>query len=139
MQKLTRFSLSIESDLLKQFEDQISKKRYKNRSQAISDLIKKSLVQAEWGSGKKEVVGIITLVYDHHQRTILNKLLNLQHHYHKVIISTTHVHLDKESCLEVLIVKGKPNIIKIIVDDLTSIKGMKYTGLSTATTGRGLT
>ncbi|MFH1427881.1 MAG: nickel-responsive transcriptional regulator NikR [Patescibacteria group bacterium] len=139
MKKLTRFSLSIENSLLKKFEEEISKKGYKNRSQAISDLIRKDLVKQEWGRGNKEVVGTITLVYNHHQRTILNRLLNLQHNFHKAIISTTHIHLDKENCLEVLVVKGKPNKIKEIADKLTSIKGIKYGELSTATTGKDLT
>ncbi|MFH1522586.1 MAG: nickel-responsive transcriptional regulator NikR [Patescibacteria group bacterium] len=139
MKKLTRFSISIENSLLKRFEEKIYKKGYKNRSQAIADLIKKDLVKEEWSDKDKEVAGTITLVYDHHQKTVLDRLLNLQHNFHKTIISTTHIHLDKENCLEVLVVKGKPKEIKIMADKLISIKGIKYGDLSTATTGKNLT
>lgn len=138
MKKLTRFSVSVEDDLLKKFERATYKKGYRNRSKALGDLIRKHLVEEEWSQGNKEVVGTITLVYDHHQRAILNKLVDLQHEFHKAIISTTHIHLDKKNCLEVLVVKGRVEEIRGIANKLTNLKGIKHGGLSTATTGKNL-
>lgn len=138
MSEITRFGISIGSRLLESFDRQISKKGYKNRSEAIRDLIRDSLVQEEWELGTTETVGIITLVFSHDTRELTDVLTDLQHRHYQSIISTTHIHLDRHHCLEVLAVKGRAKDIKRIADKLIGTKGVKYGKLSAATTGKDL-
>lgn len=138
MSEITRFGISIGSRLLESFDRQISKKGYKNRSEAIRDLIRDSLVQEEWELGTTETVGIITLVFSHDTRDLTDVLTDLQHRHYQSIISTTHIHLDRHHCLEVLAVKGRAKDIKRIADKLIGTKGVKYGKLSAATTGKYL-
>ncbi|HHT9119214.1 MAG TPA: nickel-responsive transcriptional regulator NikR [Candidatus Hypogeohydataceae bacterium YC41] len=135
---LTRFGVSLNSKLLDDFDRLISRKGYTNRSEALRDLIRDSLVQAEWEAGDKETVGTITLVYNHHTRELTHVLTDLQHHYHQAILSTTHIHLDEHNCLEVLVVKGKARDVKRVADRLIGTKGVKHGKLAMATTGKGL-
>ncbi|HHT9133139.1 MAG TPA: nickel-responsive transcriptional regulator NikR, partial [Candidatus Tripitaka californicus] len=120
---LTRFGVSLSSKLLKDFDGLIARKGYTNRSEALRDLIRDSLVQAEWEAGDKETVGTVTLVYNHHTRELTHVLTDLQHHYHQTIISTTHIHLDEHNCLEVLVEKGKARDIKKLHDRLIGTNG----------------
>lgn len=138
MAGVIRFGVSLNEKLLGGFDRLISKKGYTNRSEAIRDLIRDTLVKDEWEEDNKETVGTITLVYDHHTRELTHTLTDLQHHYHKSIISTTHIHLDQHNCLEVLVVKGKGKDIKAIADKVIGTKGVKHGRLSAATTGRAL-
>jgi CopG family nickel-responsive transcriptional regulator len=137
MSDVTRFGVSIEQSLLNNFDRLISQKGYQNRSEAIRDLIRDSLVQEEWESGQ-ETVGTIAIVYDHHPRELSRALTDLQHNFFKFIISTIHVHLDAHHCMEVLIVKGKSDDLKKISDRLIGIKGVKHGRLCLTTTGKGL-
>jgi len=114
-------------------------KGYANRSQAMADLIRKSLVNIEWDASQGEVIGTVTLVYNHHRKDIVNQLVSLQHQFHQGILATTHIHMDKENCLEVLVVKGKAKKIREVYNQLGRLKGIKFSDLSTATTGRHLT
>lgn len=132
MAKLKRFSISIDSDLLKKFDEEIKRKNYPTRSKAIGDLISEFLVRKKWIEGK-EVTGTITLVYNHHKRELVNKLIDIQHEFHEIIISSKHVHLDKENCLEIIVVKGAPKKIEKLADILKSTKGVKYGSLNIAT------
>ena len=133
---LKRFGVSIAADLLKKLDSLAERKGYANRSEAIRDLIRDSFVQKEWELGDKEVVGTVTLVYSHASHELADKLTDLQHHYHKNIISTTHIHLDEHNCLEVLVVRGKGTKIKGIADQLISTKGVKHGKLVMTTTGK---
>lgn len=126
----------MEKALLKDFDELITKMGYTNRSEAIRDLIRERLVQQEWQATDKETVGTITLVYDHEVHELTETLTGLQHKYHKQIVSTMHIHLDKHNCLEVLIVRGKGRVIQKIADKLQSTKGVKHGKLITSTTGR---
>ena len=137
MDKLTRFGVSLESGLLEKFDKHAKKRNYKNRSEALRDLIREELVRDEW-LGSKEVAGVITLVYDHHKRELVNKSTEIQHDYHKYIISSQHIHLDHHNCLETIIVKGQPMQIKALADKLQSTKGIKFGTLTAATTGKEL-
>ncbi len=138
MSKITRFGVSLESTLLEKFDQLNTQKGYKNRSEAIRDLIREKLVSEEWNSSQQETVGVFSLVYDHHQRE-LNKTLNhIQHQHVEVIVSSTHVHIDQHNCLEVIILKGKANIIKKITDQLTSTRGVKHGELIMTSTGSSL-
>jgi len=131
------FGVSIPSPLLKSLDQLINQKGYQNRSEAIRDLIRDSLVKREWES-ETETVGTITIVYNHHTRELSNVLTDLQHEFFKSIISAVHIHLDKHNCLEVLIVKGNGNELKQISDRLIGTKGVKHGNLSLTTTGGNL-
>ena len=136
--EITRFGVSIDDDLLARFDQLITRKGYTNRSEAIRDLIRDSLVQTEWESSPQETIGTITIVYNSHTRELTDLLTHLQHRHYRSIISTTHIHLDDENCLEVLIVHGRGEDIKHISDRLIGARGVKHGKLSLTTTGKDL-
>jgi len=138
MSDLTRFGISLDSNLLVQFDKLIGEQGYNNRSEAIRDLIRNELVQQEWREESHEIVGTITLIYDHRVRELSRKLTSGQHGHHHEIISTLHVHLDHNNCLEVLAVKGKVKDVQNIADELIGMKGVKHGKLVTTTTGKNL-
>ncbi len=138
MSKLQRFGISIEEDLLKRFDEEIVKKGYQNRSEAIRDLIRNHLVELEWKDDKEEVAGTITLVYDHHTRGLADLLTELQHSYHQLILSTMHVHLDHHNCLEILVIKGKVKEANEVANQLLSVKGVLHGKLTVTSTGKKL-
>ena len=133
-----RFGISLEKALIERFDRLIKKKGYANRSEAIRDLIRDSLVTEEWESSSAETVGIITLVYSHDIRELTDNLTDFQHLYHNLIISAMHIHLDEHNCLEAIVVKGKAMNIKIIADRLIGTKGVKHGKLTVTTTGKHL-
>jgi len=137
MSGLTRFGVSIEDVLLKKFDGLIKQKGYSNRSEAIRDLIRKNLVEKEWEE-KGEVAGGIAIVYDHEKRELVNKIIDIQHDSHDIIISSQHVHLDERNCLEVVIVKGGVKDVEKLADTLCSLKGVRHCTLARATTGKKL-
>lgn len=139
MNALKRFSISIDDTLLDKFEAKITSRGYANRSQAIADLIRKALVNKEWSVLHGEVAGTITLVYNHHHGSIVNRLNASQHRYEKYILANTHVHLDEDNCLEVIVVKGKARKLKEMYNKTVRLKGIKYSDFSMATMGRYLT
>jgi CopG family nickel-responsive transcriptional regulator len=138
MSELARIGVAIDSDLLDQFDQLIAKRGYTNRSEAFRDLIRDELVQKTWESPDSNVVGTVTLVYDHHVRMLNEKLTDLQHEFHRSILSTLHVHLDHDNCLEVLVVKGKAAAVQKIADSLISTKGVKHGQLTLTTSGAEL-
>lgn len=134
MGELSRIGVAIDSDLLARFDALIAERGYSNRSEAFRDLIRDELVQRSWERPDEHVVGTVTLVYDHHVRLLNEKLTGMQHdHYHNVL-STLHVHLDHDNCLEVLVVKGKASEVRKIAEGLISTKGVKH-GRLTLTSG----
>lgn len=137
MSEITRFGVSLEKELLEKFDKIIESENYSNRSEAIRDLIREGLVKKEW-KGNKEVVGIITLVYNHKKRELQNRLTDNQHHHHHLVLSSQHVHLDHDNCLEVIILKGKSNDIKHLFNSLKSTKGIKHSILSMTTTAKNI-
>lgn len=138
MDKIIRFGVAMPQELLNKFDSLILKKDYPNRSQALRDLVRANLVEEEWKLENKETVGTITIVYNHHFKEISDVLTDLQHHYCKEIISCLHVHLDKQNCLEVLVLKGQSKKIKDIADKLIATKGVKHGKLIRTTTGKEL-
>lgn len=132
---LERFSITIDQCLMRKFLKLASQRGYNNRSEAIRDLIRQSLVEEEW-HGDGEVIGIISIVYDHHQRQLLGKIADIQHDSVAWILSSTHIHLDHHNCLEVIITKGKASVLKNLADQLISLKGVKKGTISTASTGK---
>jgi len=138
MSELSRIGVAIDSDLLKKFDRLIASRGYTNRSEAFRDLIRDELVQKSWESPDSQVVGTVTLVYNHHVRLLNEKLTDLQHSHFHHILSTLHVHLDHDNCLEVLVVRGKASAVKKIADALISTKGVKHGRLTITSTGAGL-
>jgi CopG family transcriptional regulator, nickel-responsive regulator len=127
--ELLRFGISIGKDLIGKFDKKIKGQGYENRSEAIRDLIRKSFIEEAWEENAI-VAGGISIVYDHHHRDLLSKVMDIQHDYHDLIISTQHVHLSHTGCLEVLIVKGKTEEIKELYGRLKSIKGIDHIGIT---------
>ena len=135
---VSRFSISLPPSLLQQLDGMATEKGYDNRSQAIADMIRAQLVEHRQKFGTEEIAGTITLVYDHHKQHVQAALTDIQHDHHQVIVSSIHVHLDHDNCLEVLIVRGKADIIKKIANELTTAKGVKHGQLTVTTTGKDL-
>ncbi|MBM4149325.1 MAG: nickel-responsive transcriptional regulator NikR [Lentisphaerae bacterium] len=131
---LTRFSISLDSGLVRQFDAKIRADRCPTRSKAVGDLIRACLVQDEWQAGD-EVAGAIVIVYDHHKRDIVKTLTEVQHDCHDAIISTQHIHLDHDNCLEIVAVRGTPGDVDDIVKRLKAVKGLKHVSLAAGTTG----
>jgi CopG family nickel-responsive transcriptional regulator len=138
MGKTVRFGISLDEQLLLNFDKLIELKGYMNRSEAIRDLIRASLVEEKSEAGTEEMVGTVTLVYNHHVRDLSDRLIEHQHAYHDRITSALHVHLDAHNCLEVLVVRGPAREVKRIADELIGVKGVKHGRLVMTTTGEGL-
>ena len=134
----TRFSVSIPANLLRDLDTMVSEKGDANRSTAIADMISASLVEHRQQRGDQQIAGTITLVYDHHKRHLQALLTDLQHDHTDVIVSTLHVHLDHDNCLEVLVVRGEAATIKRMADQLIAAKGVKHGRLSITSTGKDL-
>ncbi|MGI6165434.1 MAG: nickel-responsive transcriptional regulator NikR [Limnochordia bacterium] len=124
--ELSRFGVSVDSNLLTKFDQLITNQGYTNRSEAIRDMMRDYLADHAKEEKGVMIVGTLTLLYDHHVRELSDRLTDLQHHYHQNIISTLHVHLDQSLCLEVLILKGKNQDIEKIAGKLISTRGVKY-------------
>ena len=135
---VSRFSISLPPSLLQQFDEMSKEKGYDNRSLAIGDMMRDSLVEHRQKFGNEDIAGTITLVYDHHKQHVQATLTDIQHDHHEVIISTMHVHLDHHNCLEVLLVRGRASLIKKIADELIGAKGVKHGKLTVTTTGKDL-
>jgi len=137
MSKLVRFGVSLERELLDNFDRRIKEKKYTNRSEAIRDLIREDLVKKAWAENE-DVAGAISIIYDHHKKELVNKLMDIQHDFGSLIISTQHIHLDHYNCLEIIVVKGISKKTQELADTLKAVKGVKHATLSMSTTGRQL-
>jgi CopG family nickel-responsive transcriptional regulator len=138
MNETVRFAVSLDQNLLKDFDRMRQRQGYENRSEAVRDLIRNHLVQQEWDD-KEETMGTITLVFNHHKRNLTEKLTSTQHDYHHLVVSTMHVHLDHDNCLEILAVKGPGQKIRSLSDQLISTKGVKHGKLTLTTAGKEIT
>ncbi len=137
MSSLYRFGVSLEKDLIDEFDEYISERNYKNRSEAIRDLIRADLVKKQWLCDN-EVAGAVTISYDHHKRELVNNLMDIQHDFQSVIISAQHVHIDHHNCLEIIAVKGKAREVEKLASMLKSQVGVKHVALNMSTTGKEL-
>ena len=135
---LIRFGVSLDNKLSEDFDKWCAANAYNNRSEAIRDLIRDNLVKDEWSSTKGEVTGVITLVYDHHKRELLDGLISIQHDHQGLIIASQHIHLDHNNCLEVIIVKGRSQEIGRLASKLRAAKGVKHGELVATTTGSNI-
>ena len=126
MGDLSRIGIALDSDLLERFDKSIARSGYTNRSEAFRDLIRDRLVSERTSAPDSIVVGTVTLIYDHHAYGVTDKLTELQHAHHELVVSTSHAHLDHDSCLEVLIVHGKAASVQHLADCLIGLKGVQH-------------
>ena len=124
--ELERVSLAVEKDLIERFDALVDRAGKGNRSEAIRDLIRKRLVEEEWERGKKDAVASLTLVYDHGKRELADRLVEAGHEHHHQVLATLHVHLDRDLCLEVLALRGKPADLRHISEHLIGLKGVRH-------------
>src|SRR5271157_2244451 len=134
MSKIIRFGVSLEEVLLHNFDNLIKRRKYTNRSEAIRALIRQELLKKDLEEDR-EVAGAITFIYDHHQRDLLNKIIDVQHDHQYIIQSSQHIHLDHHNCLEIVAVKGNSGKVKKLADTLKALKGVKHGSLSVSGTG----
>jgi len=137
MSQTLRFSVSIDSELMQRFDAMINCRGYENRSEALRDVMRQALVRDEWAKDQ-EIVGTITLVYDHHKRDLSERLTTIQPDHVNAVLSTLHIHLDHDNCLEVIVVRGPAKRVQQIADSLIGTKGVKHGKLSATTTGKRL-
>jgi CopG family transcriptional regulator, nickel-responsive regulator len=135
MEKVKRFGVSIEENLLSKFDVFIKARKYKNRSEAIRDLIRENFVNDSWEKSDRAVAGAIIIVYDHHKRELLDSLVDIQHDYQEFIISSQHIHLDHHNCMEIIVVKGGMQKLFELEAILKAIKGVKHTTFAKSTLG----
>ena len=138
MGQIVRFGVSLDAELLTPFDELCVRRGYSNRSEAIRDLIRKTLVEESWETGGEECAGTLSLVYDHHSSDVSRRLTASQHDDHDIIVATLHVHLDHHNCLEVLILKGAPSRVRSLADRLCAMRGVKHGVFSSTGAGKGL-
>lgn len=138
MPEITRFGISLDRNLLERFDRLIGNKGYANRSEAIRDLIRDSLVKEQWQEGVDGAVGTITILYNHDTRELADRLTDLQHAHYGSIISSLHVHLDHQHCLEVLVLRGNSSELKALADRLIGTRGVKHGTFSATAGGKAL-
>ncbi len=139
MAKTERIGISLDRKLLSMFDGLIAQQGYQNRSEAIRDLIRRRLAEQELTKPDAKAVAGLFLVYNHHSTRLSQKLTDLQHNHLLQVVSSIHVHLDHENCLEIIILKGRVKDIEQISDKITSLKGIKLSRVNTLTTGEKLT
>ena len=137
MSQLVRLSLSLEKPLFDRLERLVKRSGYTNRSEFVRDMIRQQLVAGEWDKDR-EVLGTVTLIYDHHRRALSSELTRLQHHHHHAVLVSTHVHLSEDLCAEVILVRGKASEVKHLADSLRQQKGVYHAELSMSSTGTSL-
>lgn len=125
MSSIIRFGVSLEQGLLEKFDRLIAERGFASRSEAFRDLIRGSLIEREWKEGEL-VAGAVTLVYDHHRKDLMGRITDIQHDFHHLIISTQHIHLDHDSCLEIIAVRGRAGEVSRLADTLRSVKGVMH-------------
>jgi CopG family nickel-responsive transcriptional regulator len=138
MKSLARFGVSIDTGLLARFDHFILNHGYTNRSEAFRDLIRLRLVEEDVRNESTLAFGVLSLVYDHHKRELEEKLTDLQHRHYTAIIATTHVHVDHDNCLEVILLRGKVGFLRKITSSLSSLKGVKHSKLVLTSTEKPL-
>ncbi len=124
MSEIVRFSVSVEDDLLEQFDRYCRREQFATRSEAVRQLIRDRLTRRAWESGSEEVAGTLTLVYDHHRPQLRDKLMDLQHDNTDLVVSVLHAHLEHDVCLEVIVLRGQAERLQHIAAQLRGLKGI---------------
>lgn len=138
MSRLVRLSMSLEKSLLERLERLVKASQYTNRSEFLRDLIRQRLVEQEWADQRQEVIATITLIYDHHARRLADKLLDIQHDYTDHVLATTHVHLSRDRCAEMIMVRGNAARLRLLADELRKQRGVLHAALAMSSTGKTL-
>ncbi|MGP1579603.1 MAG: nickel-responsive transcriptional regulator NikR [Wolinella sp.] len=136
MDKVIRFSVSLPEKLLTELDNKIIHQGYSSRSELVRDLIREKMVEEKWEKGSEDAVGVLTIVYDHHQRELNQRMIDIQHQSHIHILCTTHVHVDHHNCLETIIIKGTPKRIEEIAVSIGGLRGVKFSKLTRASSFR---
>ena len=126
MEKLTRFGVSLDEELLRKFDEVIGGEGYSSRSEALRDLIREKLVGSECSNPDEEVVGTLTMLYNHDVTGLVEQLLEMQHHSKAHVTATTHIHLDNHFCVEVIIARGLAKDVREMADTVKALKGVAY-------------
>lgn len=124
MSDIVRFSVSLESDLLEQFDRFCQEESYATRSEAIRQLLREKLTHRAWESDAQEVAGTLTLVYDHHRAQLRDRLMEVQHDHNEMVVATLHAHLTHDLCLETIVLRGPAGQLRQIAGKLTGLKGI---------------
>ncbi|WP_415918561.1 nickel-responsive transcriptional regulator NikR [Wolinella succinogenes] len=132
MDNIIRFSVSLPENLLAELDNKIVSQGYSSRSELVRDLIREKMVEEKWEGGDEEAVGVLTIVYDHHQRELNQKMIDIQHNSHIHILCNTHIHINHHNCLETIILKGIPKEIEEIALSIGGLKGVKFSKLTRA-------
>jgi len=138
MPHVERFSISMNRELLKTFDELTARKGYPNRSEAIRDLVRNALVEERWADANEKVAATVTIVYDHHTRELADRLADIQHHHGSLVVAATHIHLDNDNCLEVVILRGLSGRVRQLAELLIAQKGVKHGRAVYTTEGRDL-
>jgi CopG family nickel-responsive transcriptional regulator len=133
-EQVTRFSVSLPNSLLAELDRRVRGRGYASRSELVRDLIRERMVEDKWKTDGEDVVGVLTIGYDHHQRGLLQRIVDLHHSEYVNILCTTHVHLDRDNCLETVIIKGRPREIERIAGRSGGLRGVRFAKLTKAST-----
>jgi CopG family nickel-responsive transcriptional regulator len=133
--EIVRFSVSLEADLLEQFDRYCKEGKFATRSEAIRQLLRETLTTHAWESDAQDAAATLTLVYDHHRTNLTERLLELQHRHTDMVVSTMHVHLDHHNCLEVIVLRGRAGTLQRMASELRGLKGIHKGQLVFAKTG----
>ncbi len=128
-----RFTVSLNENLLNALDSQVSDGKFASRSEYIRDLIREQMIDKSWRDGDDEVVGVLTLIYDHHQRELQQKMTDIQHDSSVDILCTTHVHIDHHNCLETIMIRGTPAKIESVASEIGGLKGINFSKLTKTT------
>lgn len=134
MESVVRFGVSMPTELLQAFDSLLGERGYASRSEAVRDLVRRELVSQTWEQESGPVIGILSIVYDHHAG-VSGAIMGMQHASHQVIVCNVHLHLDENRCMEVIVLRGQADEIKEIAGHVTSLKGVEYGQLSAAAIG----
>lgn len=132
MDNIIRFSVSLPEHLLTELDDRIVKNGYASRSELVRDLIREKMVEDKWESDSQEAVAVLTIVYDHHQRELNQRMIDIQHNSHIHILCNTHVHVNHNNCLETIILQGAPKEIENLALAIGGLRGVKFSKLTKA-------
>jgi CopG family nickel-responsive transcriptional regulator len=132
---MQRVTISIDEDLATEFDALIAAQGYQSRSEAVRDLVRRAVdtrrLSAEGGGFS---VASLSYVYDHHTRALAQRLVDIQHNHHDVVVATMHVHLDHESCLENAILKGPTKAVQGLADLIQAERGVRYAKINMIST-----
>ena len=129
MDKIIRFSVSLPEKLLEELDKKVAAQGYASRSEFTRDLIREKIVKDDWKEDGSDVIGVLTMIYTHHQNELVQKILEIQHDANIKIMCNTHVHVNHENCLETIMIQGKVSKIKDFAQKIGGLKGVKFSKL----------